>query len=136
MSTAPAEQVRSYAERNKPPRFAIVNTCDAPDRRHVAEWIGGIGYCYMARSEDPHLKLFDGMLPTRPTSIEDFGFDPVLDRGDVLFARVRASVATYEDGAPRQWQDRRSGEQFTLPLVTGIKKPAPRQVSRRMPTYG
>jgi hypothetical protein len=44
-------------------RFVIINTCDAPIRDNVAEW------------------LFDGMDPSRPTNIEDFGFQVSLVSG-------------------------------------------------------
>ena len=71
----------------------------------------------MARAMDPHLKAYDGMNPSRPTPIEDFGFDVEISGVEAVFSRVRPSIATYEDGKPRQWQDRVYPSQFTLPLV-------------------
>lgn len=106
-----------------PPRFAIVNTTDAPSRTNVAEWVEGIGYCYMDRSVKPNLKDFDGMMPMRPTPIEDFGFAVLVRDGEAYFVRARESVATYEDGKMRHWQDVNSQKGFTLPLVIGVKKP-------------
>lgn len=99
------------------PRFAIINTVDAPIRKHVSEWKEGVGYCYMARAEDSHLKKFDGMSPSRPTAIEDFGFSVLVRNGNAVFTRTHDCVATYEDGAPRRWHG--SEDQFTLPLVSG-----------------
>lgn len=104
------------------PRFVIVNTCDAPCWYHVAEWIEGIGYCYMARSlpKWKHLKTFDGMHPSRPTDVQDFGLAIQVHNGQAVFVIVGESSATYEDGKPRRWQD--DAITFTLPLVTGIRK--------------
>ena len=48
-------------------RFVIINTCDAPIRKHIAEWVDGVGYCYMSRTSLPYLKKFDGMQPAEPT---------------------------------------------------------------------
>lgn len=99
------------------PRFAIINTCDAPQRRMVCEYLDGVGYCYMARAMEPHLKMYDGMNPERPTSLEDFGFDIEISNNEALFRRTRTWVATYEDGMPRKWQDRVYPFEFSLPLV-------------------
>ena len=110
-------------------RFVIVNTCDSPSRRNVAELVEGVGYCYMAREQEPYLKQFDGMNPSRPTPITDFGFtvDQIAD-GQVYFRRVSKSMATYEDGKPRMWQDVRHNESFNLPLVVGVKHKARRRL--------
>jgi hypothetical protein len=99
------------------PRFAIINTCDAPCRRHVCQWIDGLGYCYMARELEPHLKRYDGMKPSMPTPIEAFGFSVESSHREARFIRVGPSTATYEDGKPRKWQDAAFDEIFTLPLV-------------------
>jgi hypothetical protein len=109
-----------------PPRFAIINTTDAPCRLMVCEWVTGYGYCYMARSIEKHghLKDYDGMRPSlETTSMEDFGFAVNVGEKSVVFTRVKPSMATYSDGMPRDWQDRIWNETFELPLVTGkIKK--------------
>lgn len=105
------------------PRFAIVNTVDGPCRKLVAEWVDRVGYCYMARTEYPYLKKFDGMRPERPTSIEDFGFAVLIRGNEATFTLALESVATYEDGLPRQWQRPRST--FTLPLVGKIRRKKP-----------
>ncbi len=97
------------------PRFAIINTFDAPCLKMVCELVGG-KYYYMARAYDPRLKSFDGMLPDRPTSMEDFGFDVLVVRAEAYFSKVRPSTATYEDGKPRVWQDQYKTE-FTHKLV-------------------
>jgi hypothetical protein len=108
-------------------RFVIINTCDAPIRDNVAEWIAGVGYCYMARGKRPLLKLFDGMDPSRPTNIEDFGFQVSVVGAFAKFVRVSESRATYEDGKPRRWQEKLGEESFTLPLVSGVRKKAKRK---------
>lgn len=103
------------------PRFVIINDSDAPSRRNVAQWVDGVGYCYMARDEYPNLKEFDGMQPLNPTPIEDFGFAILPRMDEVAFVRAGESVATYEDGKPRAWQDIRSQNAFTLPAVKGVR---------------
>ncbi len=105
------------------PRFVIVNTYDAPCRRRVCEWVEGVGYCYCARSLEPHLKEFDGMMPRDPTPIEAFGFTVAIRGSEAMFDRTGESTAVYEDGKPRNWQDHVWDKQFSLPLVTGVKKP-------------
>ena len=107
----------------KPPRFAIVNTLDGPCRNMICEWVNGIGYCYMRRSVAVHLKCYDGMKPTRPTSIEDFGFEILVDEfaREAHFIRRGRSVATYEDGSHLDWQDTSFVDDFTLPLVEPVK---------------
>jgi hypothetical protein len=107
---------------NSQPRFAIVNTADAPQRRMVCEWIPDIGYCYMMRQQEPHLKDFDGMRPARPTPIESFGFAVEIAGDEAIFTRTNDSSATYEDGKLRPWQDRYWKSQFSLPLVRGVKR--------------
>lgn len=97
------------------PRFAIVDECDSPCRRNVAEWKEDIGYCYMARAEDEHLKRYDGMNPSRPTPIEDFGFAVLVRDDAATFLQAAPSTATYEDGTQRRWQG--ESNSFTLPLA-------------------
>lgn len=105
-----------------PARFVIVNTTDAPTRKHVAEWVDGVGYCYMSRVLLPYLKKFDGMNPTRPTPMERFGFNVWVGQHEAEFIQDNVSTATYEDGKPRVWQDSEH-TQFTLPLVGKVRKP-------------
>ena len=103
-------------------RFVIINTCDAPIRKHIAEWVDGVGYCYMSRSSLPYLKKFDGMKPAEPTPIEYFGFDVFVGEKEATFVPARESAAVYEDGKPRKWQERFSPqESFVLPLVGKVK---------------
>jgi hypothetical protein len=98
-------------------RFVIINDIDAPCRRLVAEYIEGVGYCYMNR-KDKHLRKFDGMHPRRPTDITDFGFDVDISNGKAVFKRVRESIATYPDGQNRKWQSsEKFGDSFEYPLV-------------------
>lgn len=102
-----------------PPRFAIINTADAPQRRMVCEWVPRVGYCYMVRMDEPQMRFYDGMKPLHPTSLEDFGFEVTFNGSDAVFTRIGDSTATYEDGKPRPWQDRTWDKQFGLPLVKG-----------------
>lgn len=104
------------------PRFAIINTCDAPCRRMVCQYVPKIGYCYNARSLEPHLKNYYGMEPGNPTSLEDFGFDILVVGELAVFTRNRECIATYEDGKHRPWQDRNHDEQFSVLLVRGPYK--------------
>lgn len=98
-----------------PPRFVIVNTCDCPQPTLIAQYVEGVGYCYMNQNEDKHKARFNGMMPSRPTPIADFGFD-IEEYGDeIRFRQVRESVATYEDGKPRKWQSWQ--KEFSLRLV-------------------
>ncbi len=103
----------------QPPRFAIMNTCDAPQRRMVCEWVPRVGYCYMMRNMEPHMKVYDGMKPPKPTAIQDFGFDVDIMNGEAIFQSFRPSSATYEDGKMRDWQDSVWTTRFCLPLVKG-----------------
>jgi hypothetical protein len=107
-----------------PPKYAIINTTDCPERRLIAQWVEGIGYCYMARHFEPRLRRFDGMKARRPTAIEDFGFDVIEREFQVDFERHRPSSATYEDGTVRDWQDRYSGPRFSLPRVFFASQPS------------
>ncbi len=111
------------------PRFAIMNTTDAPQRRMICEWIPRVGYCYMMRMHEPHLKDFDGMKPLRPTDVREFGFKVDFAAGEAHFTRIGMSTATYEDGRPREWQDRQWGDRFSLPLVNRKR----RERNRREP---
>jgi len=94
----------------------------------VCEYVEDVGYCYMSRATEPHLKCYDGMRPTRPTAIEDFGFEVTTDKAEARFIRKHGSSATYEDGKSRQWQDQVWTFEFSLPLVD--KKTVKRRHSR------
>ncbi len=104
--------------KNTPPRFAIIDDCDRPYRNNVAEWIDGVGYCYMTRTEDKLRRRFDGMQPPRPTALEDFGIAVLVRGTEARFVQADASIATYPDGMHRRWD---GPVQFTLPLVTGVR---------------
>lgn len=91
-------------------RFVIVNEFDRPSERMVAEWIDGIGYCYLNRE----LSKYDGMRPSNPTPVQDFGVAAVIKDGVAHFSQIRHSLATYRDGRTRQWQ---GVEQFTHKLI-------------------
>ena len=96
-------------------KFAIVNDCDKPCRRLVAECIDGKFY-YMARAEESLKANYDGMIPLNPTFLEDFGFEirNLKETNSVIFLQKYKSKAKYEDGRIRQWQDIGN---FTLPRV-------------------
>lgn len=105
------------------PKFAIVNTTEKPCAGLVAQFIEGVGYCYNSQLLPgyEYRKQYNGMMPPRPTSLEDFGFE-ITERplGIIEFNKVRSSVATYEDGERREWQD---VESFALPkLPNTVKK--------------
>ncbi len=91
-----------------------MNTTDCPQKDMVVQIIDGKAY-YMSRAYKPNFKSYDGMEPgKKTTSLEDFGFEIIEREYQADFSLVRTSVATYEDGAPRQWQ----GEfKFSLPKV-------------------
>lgn len=104
-------------------KYVIVNDCDEPTWYHVAEGING-KYYYMARSIDgkTHLKRYDGMNPSRPTRMQDFGFSVVESEYEVLFKLTGPSIATYEDGVPRKWQGTLT--EFIMPKVVLRKRKA------------
>jgi hypothetical protein len=104
------------------PRFVIINDCDEPIRENIAEFVPEVGYCYMAREEKPQLKVYDGMKLRQLTSVEDFGFLITVRESVAEFSMVGQSRATYPDGKPRKWQDRCSGDEFSLPLVKRFKR--------------
>lgn len=104
----------------KNPRFAIMNDTDAPSKNHIAEWVEGVGYCYMG--ERQRLRRFDGMNPKTPTPIERFGFTVYVGKQDVLFEGGGEITATYEDGKFRPWKDRTAPQTFKLPLVKDARK--------------
>ena len=95
------------------PRFVIVNTCDRPERRLIAEWVDSVGYCYMA--DRKNLKAFDGMTPKDPTPIEAFGFTAYVGKHEAIFEPGGPVTSVYEDGEPRAWQGQDGS--FKLPLV-------------------
>lgn len=108
------------------PKYAIIDTCDAPCRRLICEYVNG-RYFYMKREAIPRLLDFDGMRPYRPTGVEKFGFSIVeRDGGQVEFTLTGESTATYEDGKHRKWQEQYR-EPFTLPCVDLKKLPAKRK---------
>ena len=103
-------------------RFVIINTTDAPEPNNVAEWIEGVGYCYMVRGgkRHSHKKNFDGMQPGRETTpLDAFGIAACVRENDAVFSTVVLSTATYTDGKPRRWQGR---DDFCLSLVTNARK--------------
>ena len=103
-------------------RFVIINTTDAPEPNNVAEWIEGIGYCYMVRKGKGHRhkKGFDGMQPNRETTpVDAFGIAVCVRENDAVFSTVVLSAAIYLDGKPRRWQGL---DDFCLLLVTDAKK--------------
>lgn len=101
------------------PKYAIINTTDAPCFYHVAELVDG-KYYYMARKDRPHLRQFDGMTPERPTSMGEFGFAVLHRTGRVYFRKIADSIATYEDGVPRRWPG--TDETFDWPSVVVRRK--------------
>lgn len=94
----------------RPPKYAIVNTVDAPTPEMVAQWIPGVGYCYLDRTGNK--PSFDGMPADEATGINTFGIT-VFEHGDgpnkgkVDFLATGRSFARYHDGLPRLWQDSR-----------------------------
>ena len=93
--------------------------------RTFAQWVSGLGYCYMDRNgagpRQRHKRKFDGMIPERPTAIEAFGFTVTERDGFASFTQVRDSTATYPDGKPRRWQDPKCYT-FWWPLVKRTNK--------------
>lgn len=91
------------------PKYAILNEFDKPCPRLVAQLVNG-KYYYLSRLEEPHMKGYDGMIPERPTDIQDFGFS-ILERGGIVhFTKTQDSVAFYKAPHPpeaefRKWQD-------------------------------
>lgn len=102
-------------------RFVIVNDFDRPYRDNVAEWVDGFGYCYMSRLRSKGRKRFDGMMPSKPTSLSTFGFEVSVRRGLAVFNRKSVGTATYVDGRPRSW-DGPIDDSFALPLVQGVRR--------------
>ena len=100
-------------------RYVIVSDYDNPSAPLVAQYVDGIGYCYMGREIKPELRRFDGMTPSRPTNITDFGFAFREIDGIAYFEKLAPSCATYRDGKPRRWQGE---ESFRWPLVVGVKQ--------------
>lgn len=119
-TVAPAAR-QPFQEENmtdpQPPKYAIINTTDAPKKDLIVEYINSVGYCYMARKYMPYKMAFDGMSARRPTAIEDFGFTVIEREYQTDFERHGPSIATYEDGKIRDWQDIYSGSRFSLPRV-------------------
>jgi len=92
-------------------KYFIVNTTDRPHAGCVVQKMKEGFYCYL----DRRLKSYDGMNPSRPTPVEDFGFDIIECRNFVLFRKERDSIATYKDGMPREWQ---GDSIFHLPILS------------------
>jgi hypothetical protein len=81
-------------------RFYIVNDCDRPEPRLIAEKIDGkLWYLNNEIRE-----RFPAMPMERATPLEDFGFDLWIENGRLFGKPARESTAKYSDGKPRRWQ--------------------------------
>lgn len=101
------------------PKYVIISEYDAPRSFMVCQWVGGIGYCYLDRS-NPVKKAFDGLGGSHATSVRAFGWEWAEDTdGYVRFYRTDAPPsATYSDLEPRPWQ---GGESFfEFPMLRRI----------------
>lgn len=114
---------------NKAP-YVIINDCDLPSPNLVAQWVPGVGYCYLDRrgTKPDH----DGMQGLRCTPVEAFGFvwtdNP---DGTVSFYRSERPVtATYRDGRPRRWQHDADSFEFRR-LVPAARA----RKAKRMPAH-
>lgn len=85
-------------------KYAIVNECDKPHRRLVAEKLKDGTFGYLIRHEEPNYKSYNGMNPERPHFLEDFGFTITKEGNQVFFEKTHESKATYKIGEVRQWQ--------------------------------
>ena len=84
-------------------KYVIVNECDRPHGRLVAQVIDGKAY-YMQRHVEDYMKQYDGMDISRSTNVEDFGFEIIEDVSLVRFRFIGDGIAKYRDGSPREWQ--------------------------------
>lgn len=104
------------------PKYAIVNCCDRPSLRLVAQWIDDVGYCYMAQSFFPELKKYNGMDNPHPTDMKNFGFEIIEASNGVLFRKIEQTKAKYDNGDFREWQDYENSC-FVLPYVQIEREP-------------
>lgn len=86
--------------------FVIVNDCDCPDERHIAQRLAD-GRCFYIHPDLCRRKEFWGMRPRRPTPLEDFGIHVEVVSGVLSGKMTGGSVAVYHDGEPRRWQGRK-----------------------------
>lgn len=98
------------------PKYAIVNHCDRPCLRLVAQWVPDVGYCYMAQSYFPELKQYNGMRHPKPTDVRDFGFEIIEGSNGAMFRKTGQTTARYDNGDWREWQDYENSC-FVLPYV-------------------
>lgn len=86
-----------------PPKYVIINDCDAPEPAMVCQWVPGVGYCYLDRTRNK--PSFDGMVGEHATPVNTFGI--IVHEGTdgiVTFRATGKSFARYPDGEPRRWQ--------------------------------
>lgn len=98
--------------------YVIINEVDCPCARLVAEVtevrpirdiIDLEQYQVKAKYLSGNTSMFEcsaGL--SRVTKVTDFGVDIVIGDDHFICTRSRDSVATYEDGQIRQWQDNRT----------------------------
>lgn len=101
--TAPSAPSCSQPNTKMKLKFYIVNEFDRPSARHITIK-GKDGKFYYIH---PDLRHWNEMVPTNPTPLEDFGIamDMLMGNDHIHGKQGSPSVATYEDGRPRQWQD-------------------------------
>lgn len=91
------------SNKNKKPRFYIVNRYDCPDERHIAEQLSN-GLFYYINPSLRDEKRYWKMNHPGPTPVEDFGISITIANGMIRGSLVSPSIAKYGDGQPRNWQ--------------------------------
>lgn len=95
-------------------KYVIMNDTDAPQPNMVCQWVEGVGYCYLDRTNNK--PRHDGMRGSEATPVTTFGVGWVEGKGMVQFYVTHPSFARYPDGMPRRWQS--DVREFSWPILT------------------
>jgi hypothetical protein len=99
-------------------RFYIVNSCDRPDEKHIAEKRRN-GLFYYIHPALRHERRYWKMNPLNPTPVFDFGISIEIENGMIRGSLVSPSVAKYGDDRTRKWQ---GSDSFTFDYQQRAKK--------------
>lgn len=96
---------------NNENRFYIVNECDRPCARLIAERIqdGKLSYINTELR-----KQYPSMSMKYATPLESFGIEFIISGGFLIGGLIRDSKAKYRDGGARHWQ---GGDSFCVEYI-------------------
>ena len=113
----------------------ILNYCECPSGKLVAVVVGVLEDFYLCKYLNADSKLdsccdppMQNMLK-RATKVEDFGVKIHKEDGKYWCEQISESVAKYEDGKPRNWQEYWTFKYTYRPEVADLVWPAEQSAS-------